>query len=160
MAESSLPLWVILSIVGLLFSILVGNINYYLPSVSKLKAECLRKKPPAQRNNYILNLKRRIDEEYYMYIAITIYVIVSLCFCIENRSMLFNGEFIVVRIFLAVVLWLVCALIATSVLTGLMTLCQEDAVQKLKNHYQRHYGVIVINLDKKDEKAYEELSNN
>ena len=157
MTVSSLPIWVILSVVGMVALIVIAQINYYVPPMGKLRARCLVDKPAEQRNNSIIRLKRRIGEEYYPLIALVFYVVVSVCFCIENYKEMPGGP-LVFTIILGVIIWLLVAIVAVSFLAGLMKTWQENAVQDLKEYYNKHYGVTVLYLDKIHEEYYDELS--
>lgn len=161
MAVSSFPIWVILSMVCFILLIIVAKANYYLPRMSRLRAICAKDKSTKQRSNMILRMRRRIKEEDYQWIVLLMYAIVTVCFIIENRSVLFNGGFLLLKVLAGLFIWLFSALFVVSFMVAFMKVLQENAVKDLKNYYSNHYGVTIVYIHEKTEKEYQdfELSN-
>lgn len=159
MAEGTLPVWVILSIIGGVIIIAVPSFNYYVPNMGKLRAQCLKDKSSKQRNNNIIRLKRRVDEYYYAWIVIIIYMVVSMSFCVENNKIILDSEHLFLRVLLGLGLWIVVGFILVVFLTALMSMCQEIAIKDLKDYYGARYKVAVLYLDKIDFDAYYEYES-
>ncbi len=158
MTVSTLPVWAILTIIGFIALIIVASNNYHLSKMDKLRARCLMGKPAKQRNNNILSLKRFIGEEYYSLMAFAAYVVITICFCVENHRMILYGDHLVLRILISLSIWFALAIFVTCFMVALMMACQDNAIKDLKGYYQKHYGVTVVNIDKDDEEAYYEYS--
>ena len=161
MAVSSFPVWVIMSVVCVIILVVIANVNYYLPRISKLKARCVINKPLRQRNNTILRLRRRMSEDSYPWIAFLMYTMISICFLVENRNGLFDEEYIILKALGGFLAWLFSAIIIVCFVVAFMKLLQENAVKDLKKYYNNRYGVTVIYLHESIEKEYQEfeLSN-
>lgn len=158
MAVSTFPVWIILAVVGFIVLTIVAQNNYHLSRMDKLRARCLADKPAEQRNNNILTLKHYVDDERYARMAFALYAIVSVCFCLENREMIVGGKSMFLNILIVVVVWCILAIMVTCFITALMDTFQKNAVRDLKDYYQRHYGVTVVNVSREDEIAYREYS--
>lgn len=154
MVEGTLPVWIILSVVGFLALNALAYFNYHLSKMDKMKARCLRKKPAEQRNNRVLRLERLVDERYYAWMVFILYTIISICFCVENHSTMLLGEYLFLKVLMGLCIWFVTAVAVSCFMVALMTVCQENAIRDLKNYYQRHFGVTVISVDRDDEREY------
>ena len=93
--------------------------------------------------------------------AFGFYVIISICFFVENREMVTSGDYLLLRILVGFGIWLVVAVVAVCIMTALMVACQQNAIKDMKRYYQKHFGVTVVNIDRSSEKEYHEyeLSN-
>lgn len=158
MAEGTLPVWVILAIVGFIVLSFIAYSNYYLPKIDKLKAQCLKDKSARQRNNNILRLKRHIDEGNYSLMTFATYMVVSICFCIENYRNVFFGEHLLLSVLIVFGIWLAAAIVVVCIMTALMMTFQDNAIKDLKAYYHKHYGVTVVYITRDNEKEYYEYS--
>lgn len=159
MTVRTLPIWVILSTVGIVVLLMISHSNYHVSSIGKIRAKCLSKKPPAQRNNAFIRIKKRVSEAYYPWMAFIVFIIVSISFCVENHKLMPSTDYLILSIIINTGIWLIMAFFATIILVSLMKLCQEDALRDLKSYYFQHYGVSLIYIDKIDEERYYELFN-
>lgn len=158
MTVSTLPVWVILAIVGFIALIVIASSNYHLSKMDKLRVRCLADKPAKRRNNNVLSLKRLVSEEYYSLMVFITYVVISICFCVENYEKILLGDYLFLGILIDLGIWFAIAIFVTCFMVALMMTCQKNAIKDLKEYYQRHYGVTVVNLDKSDVDAYHEYS--
>ena len=157
MTVSSLPVWVCLSILGFISLNFIAYINYHLSRMDRLRAQCLKDKPAKRRNNSVLRLDCRISENNYPWMAFALYVIVSICFLVENHDMMMSsGNHPVLGALIILGIWLFTAVVVVCIMTALMITCQENAIKDLKKYYERHFGVTVVNVDRTVEKEYYE----
>ena len=161
MTVRTLPVWVIMSVVFIIILVVIASVNYYLPRFGKLRVECAMNKSLRRRNNTIIRMRRRIDEDSYPWIAFLMYTMVSICFVVENRRGLFDGEYIILKALGGFFAWLFSALIIVCFIVAFMKIIQENAVKDLKYYYSSRYGITIIYLQESIEKEYQEyeLSN-
>ncbi len=161
MTVSTFPVWVILSVVFIVLLVIIANVNYYLPRMSKLRAKCVVDKSIRKRNNTVLRMKRRIDEDVYYLIAFLMYAIISICFLVENHGIFHLEDFLFFKVLGGFLAWLFSAMFIVSFVVAFMKLLQENAMKDLKSYYYNHYGVTIVYLHEHTEKEYQEfeLSN-
>lgn len=155
------PVWVIMSVVFIIILVVIASINYYLPRFGKLRVECVMNKSLRRRNNTIIRMRRRINENCYPWIVFLMYTMVSICFVVENRRGLFDGEYVILKALGGFFAWFFSALIIVCFIVAFMKIIQENAVKDLKYYYSSRYGITIIYLQESIEKEYQEyeLSN-
>lgn len=154
MAESTLPVWVFLSIAGGILILVIPHVNYHLSRMSKMRIQCLKDKPEERRSNSVIGLKRWIDEKYYPWIVLGIYMAMTISFCVGNHAVLPSGEHVILQVLLRFVVWLLTASIVVVMATGLMGVLQDTAIKDLKNYYESRFHVTIMYLDKIDLEEY------
>ena len=159
MAIGSFPVWIIVAVVGFIVLIALASLNWYLPRMSRLKAQVMSEKSTKRKNNYIVKLDRHIDDEKYPQLAFLLYVITSVCFFVENHETIFSGDYLLLRIMISLGIWLFFALVVVVFLVGLMGVVEYNSLKDVKKYYENRYGVIVTHLDDEDIEQYYELSN-
>lgn len=152
MTGGSLQIWMILLLGGILVGVVISVNNYYVPRYGEAKAKIMSQRPARERNNCIINISKRIDEEYFMLMTLLMYVLISMVFMIENRLWIVDqvGHNLLAWFFLFV-FWLVMAFFTMIFCTAVMLRIEQNSKSELKEYYSKHYGVTLIYQDKFDD---------
>lgn len=165
---STLPVWLMILLSGLMVLALIGYINIYVPKSQKQKAKCISLEELDAPDAQIIYYDVRIHTTWYLILSTIISVLSVVYFIIEDYMKVVNSFRVgifghLIGVFLVLILFFVSDL--TLLIVPWMT--GEYAIRETEKYYSYHYGVSLMGKEEleeylkeclKDEAAQKEAS--
>ena len=157
MTGGSFSVWAIILLFGLIFSIVTGFVNPYVPIDQKVRAKKLSVNVAKQKINGFIVYRNRLSENSYILLSMLIVIIAIVAFVIEDffdyvRSLggdVFGVVVVVAAIFMA-------SLFVEMIYLLTMCLIEDKTISRLRVYYGKHYGVSLVH----ERDAYYYVRNN
>ena len=148
MSGSSLSIWAIILIVGVLTVFSMGCYNPFITKVDKERAKKLSKKENVPKDKCCIEMKFHFDGIAYVLATLTFSAAALISFLIEDFTY-FKNTFFVSGFWgyvLAALSILAAMMVVDLVLLVIPMVAESKTVSSIANQYSRRYGVEVITI--------------